>query len=67
MKWISVSDRLPDVLSPMSYEIYITTDGKYVRILRWMNKKFWDDRYLHNPIVTHWMPLPEPPQGEDDD
>lgn len=26
--------------------------------------KIWGFSYLREPIVTHWMPLPEPPKGE---
>ena len=26
--------------------------------------KIWGFSYLREPIVTHWMPLPQPPKGE---
>ena len=26
--------------------------------------KIWGFSYLREPMVTHWMPLPEPPKGE---
>lgn len=26
--------------------------------------KIWGFSYLREPIVTHWMPLPNPPKGE---
>lgn len=27
--------------------------------------EIWSWSYFENPIVTHWMPLPEPPKGEE--
>ena len=26
--------------------------------------KIWGFSYLREPIVTHWMPMPDPPKGE---
>ena len=26
--------------------------------------KIWGFSYLREPIVTHWMPIPQPPKGE---
>lgn len=78
-KWISVKDRLPDVSRTVSgYEeiTVIATDGESVRPMiyeracirgktkyRW--KWIWDRIYEGKPIVA-WMPLPEPPKGEND-
>ena len=73
-EWISVEDRLPEEdgtyitmtnatgksrgVIPMEYRTS-SIRGKIVR--RWM----WHDR-ISPWGVTHWMPLPEPPGGEDD-
>lgn len=78
-QWISVKDRLPDVSRTVSgYEeiTVIATDGESVRPMiyeracirdktkyRW--KWIWDRIYEGKPIVA-WMPLPEPPKGEND-
>ena len=78
-QWISVKDRLPDVNRTGSgYEeiTVIATDGESVRPMiyeracirgktkyRW--KWIWDRIYEGKPIVA-WMPLPEPPKGEND-
>lgn len=78
-QWISVKDRLPDVNRTGSgYEkiTVIATDGESVRPMiyeracirdktkcRW--KWIWDRIYNGKPIVA-WMPLPEPPKGEND-
>ena len=78
-QWISVKDRLPDVNRTGSgYEeiTVIATDGERARPMiyeracirdktecRW--KWIWDRIYKGKPIVA-WMPLPEPPKGEND-
>lgn len=59
MKWISVKDKLPEeakdytVYNPSSYynTIYTAT---------WYGNK-WNNS---NSFITHWMPLPEPPEGD---
>ncbi len=55
--WISVKDRLPD-------------EGKYVLV--WESQGFaycdklicgiWNIGASNGAIITHWMPLPEPPK-----
>lgn len=76
--WISVEDRLPknddDVLIlsvdkqdnsrqiNMSAYTYVTFGGQK------LGQKYWASPYedfdLHE-IVTHWMPMPKPPKGEE--
>lgn len=78
-QWISVKDRLPEVnRGGGGYEeiTVIATDGESVRPMiyeracirgktkyRW--KWIWDRIYEGKPIVA-WMPLPAPPEGEND-
>lgn len=62
-KWISVEDRLPELCE----------DGSWPRLLT-INIKgdcgifYFDTEYrsftapLYDPQITHWMPLPSPPQ-----
>ena len=61
-KWISVEERLPEVES--SYLTY-TDKGRIIIdsfcIYPEHGTKFWVGG---NGRVTHWMPLPEPPEVE---
>lgn len=63
MSWISVKDRLPD------------KNGEYLAVTPNMRRKVnvayfedcvWlpDERHFTTVKVTHWMPLPEPPEEE---
>ena len=57
--WISVKDRLPEngdrVLTYNSFDGICT--GRHLGDGRWRVKTSYPDP------VTHWMPLPEPPEG----
>lgn len=71
-EWVSVEDRLPErckldnpipiYVSYYGYcsEAYYSDEGEFMRK--------WDGRFYYSKIwgVTHWMPLPQPPQTEKD-
>lgn len=72
-EWISVKDRLPERLS-QGFRTYIVASYSPNRKLysigayNWIDNHFsssygekleFDDGYW---IITHWMPLPEPPE-----
>ena len=79
-KWISVKDRLPsdeqDVLViAHGWDGRLVYVGSHKRVeakKSWLtgitNKSsewlLWGWSYLKEPMVTHWMPLPQPPKGE---
>ncbi len=71
MKWISVEDRLPSETSDVVGCIE-GPDGKYIeQITCFICPKFviWEtlDGEDVEGLVTHWMPMPEPPTGESDE
>lgn len=69
MKWISVNDRRPEdetemllvvvesVKPIMGKTIFSCTDGYYSNRFQ-----FWDGERRNECKVTHWAPLPEPPE-----
>ena len=65
MQWISVKDRLPE---KSGYYLYFSKyphgglqDGIGVSYFQHKVKEW---KKVYTPTVTHWMPLPEPPNGE---
>ena len=63
MEWISIKERYPE-----TSDIVLVSDGEEVAPMRYFGQyKGSDDwsSYFHNVLdVTHWMPLPEPPQHD---
>lgn len=57
--WISVKDRLPE---PKAMVLAHCTNGRMLTV-GYFDK---DLEYLKSGRVTHWRPLPEPPESEDD-
>ena len=61
--WIPVSERLPE---ETGYEKYLCLDKEYGRrVYGFTSPSFWwypEDMEDRTGYVTHWMPLPEPPQ-----
>ena len=63
-RWISTGDRLPD--ESVEYLVYVTSNNgeKYVTTDHWLKTPrlrwyLFDDA---EAVVTHWMPMPEPPK-----
>lgn len=59
--WISVKDRIPD--KPGDYIVYYqnTASGKPLISMRHFYGEI-PEAFLHNKAMTHWMPMPEPPE-----
>lgn len=60
--WISCSERMPK-----GYADVLVTDGEHVEVKWWDESGYWNSwTELNSDIfadeITHWMPLPEPPQ-----
>ena len=59
LKWISVKDRLPE-----NYETVLFFNSNKFYAIGHIDKFLWIDNTTHAEIlgVTHWVPLPEPPE-----
>ena len=62
-KWIKCSERMPD-----KFVDVLVTDGIYVEVM-WLDCDWYWDSWIESWVVevdrkniTHWMPLPEPPE-----
>ena len=53
--WIPVDERKPEV-----EDLYIVSNGKATSVAYWVD----DDWDSFGDVITHWMPLPIPPQGK---
>lgn len=66
MEWISVKDKLPD-----DYVRVIMTDGIFVGEGFMVNREWarYDNflwTYIAYTFITHWMPMPDRPNGRID-
>ena len=61
--WISVEDKLPDTTTVLGCNI----EGFVATVLYMSNAKRWTIAPNLSVImdVTHWMPLPKPPKGDE--
>lgn len=58
-KWISVNEQLPEKMQ----SVLVYRDGDMgVDFIDDNGGWFWDDPDELPPPVTHWMPLPAPPE-----
>ena len=69
-KWISVEERLPDRYTPVLGNIKKDGTETYVAHVVIMDGSWWakDTGVYYDDVggdVTHWMPLPEPPEVEE--
>ena len=63
-EWIPVTDRLPENIANRVLVVCERSNGVFYAHYE---KPFWINLETDKPFistVTHWMPLPEPPEGE---
>ena len=64
-KFVPTAERLPDEFAQfLCVVIRPIMGGKYVREFRVLWCDYDHSWNCEDLIVTHWMPLPEPPKGE---
>lgn len=66
-QWISVNDRLPEQTDPAQKVLFITKTGGlfigcYYKATAYDQFNGWYSMCVRIDNVTHWMPLPEPPE-----
>ena len=61
MEWIAVKDKLPE-----NQEIILTYTYTGIDILQYLDDTFYhyDNGYIQEDVITHWMPLPKEPKDE---
>ncbi len=58
MEWISVKERLPETSQKV-----LVTDGEDLDIMRYFGEYKGSPDWDHGTLdVTHWMPIPAPPE-----
>lgn len=63
-EWISVKDALPDAgTRNLTARYDYVTNTQFCDLL-WYDGFWWNRLFKGDFAVTHWMPLPEPPEGE---
>lgn len=62
-KWIPVTERLPEE-DGCEYLVVVNGINRFVSIAVYEEEGWFIEVYpdWKDPIVTHWMPLPEPPK-----
>ncbi len=74
MEWIKCSDRLPkpinmpgNIFSPVPDSVLVLFQNGHIMIgFYWQGQWSIPEPDYRNEIVTHWMPLPNPPQPCDE-
>ena len=57
-RWVPVSERLPENIS----NVLILSRGEQLIASYHSKYSLWYVPFVDKPVVTHWMPLPKPPE-----
>ena len=62
--WVSTDDRLPE----MDVNVLVYTELRNIFVASRVVAETWEDDYgsFLTENVTHWIPLPEPPESEEE-
>ena len=66
-KWISVEDRLPEKRNRWNSSWWMVSATGRIPFTAWYSREYeqWcDDAGKFISDITHWMPLPAPPESE---
>ena len=67
--WISVKERLPKKRGAYLCYLGHCPFGPFIDIVNYSKKEgafWWFDGELKATYITHWAPMPEPPEEDDD-
>ena len=69
--WISVEDKLPEAHEDGTVDAVLVTNGEFTHMAYFVRNKwrFCESGEMKEEMfyaVTHWMPLPEPPEEEEE-
>ena len=66
-QWVSVEERLPEKAKWSGDRVLVYTEEGYIHTGLYEGEAAteddpWWDKFNDSGLVTHWMPLPEPPE-----
>ena len=67
MDWISVKERLPEDCEKVIAWGMLSIESKmsaHEAFYSWIDKKWYSVKPFPYKVLTHWMPLPEPPKEQ---
>lgn len=63
-QWISVKERLPEDGHDLSIMLVWRSIEHDYDTVRWRYQQGWDCVVQDKSTITHWMPLPKPPEDK---
>ena len=63
MEWRKIEESKPN--DDTGYRVLVFANdivSSWIEIVSYSHGRFYKNGFVYPPIVTHWMPLPEPPK-----